>query len=68
MKVKVADRNGRSVEKTVSAFVTGVGLVDGTLYVVGGAGRDLVFIDQFQRSFSNTASVVSTLGQNFITA
>jgi len=26
------------------------------------------FIDQYQRSYSNSASVVSTLGQNFITA
>ncbi|MCA9049391.1 MAG: hypothetical protein KDA89_11730, partial [Planctomycetaceae bacterium] len=44
MTVTVTDDDGGSVSATTTAVVTGVGLVDGTLYVIGTNGRDIVNI------------------------
>ena len=42
--VTVIDDDGGSVTDTTTAVITGVGLVDGTLYVIGTNGKDIVRI------------------------
>src|SRR5581483_7257098 len=60
--VTVRDNDGGQATRTTTAVVTGVGLVNGVLYVVGTDGRDSVQIDQVKVKGNQVLRVTAQLG------